>query len=80
MKRVCLTILRAAGVVLLAVLWLWFLPVTLFDVLTGDYARRQAQIDAWWHKNQRRLFDQWLAKENKRRHKRVWKNRNDFYK
>lgn len=66
--------------VLAAALWLYFLPVFWQDLFSGKWQlqkirRRRAQT--FYH---RFGFEKWAREENETRRKRVWKNRNSFYK
>ena len=83
MKRTLRVILRAAGFCLAAVLWLWFWPVMLPELLSGGLEReriRQKNAERWVR---RHGFDCWLRqfqREQNKRRKKLWKNRNNFYK
>ena len=80
MSRLFKRILLAACWILQAAILLWFWPMMLQDWASGAQARRSRQIKKYWNRHKRRLFDEWMRKENETRHKRVWKNRNNFYK
>ena len=80
LRKVCLVLLWAVCYVLQAALVLWFWPMMLNDWATGAWDRRDRKLKQLWNRHKRRLFDEWVRKENDRRHKRVWKNRNNFYK
>ena len=80
MKRWLLIVGTAAAYCLVAAVWLWFWPVMLQMYMDGTYDRQEItkRNAARWYR--RYGFDHWERKTSKKRHKRVWKNRNDFYK
>ena len=80
MKRILLKIGWAVCWVLQAVLLIYFAPVILEDMASGRWDRRKREIKRIERIRERFAFDKWLRKENAKRHKRVWKNRNNFYK
>ena len=80
MKRVLVNIGWAVCWILQAVLLLYFAPVILQDMLTGGWDRRGREIKRIERIRERFAFDKWQRKETAKRHNRVWKNRNNFYK
>ena len=83
MTRVCLFLLKAAGFVLLAAVWLWFWPLMLQMYFDGTWDRYELQKrnNEYWFR--RHGFDQWFRRFEREQHKRrrkKWKHRNDFYK
>jgi hypothetical protein len=77
----CLRILTAAaGYLLLAAVWLWFWPLMLQMYMDGSWDRQEItkrNADRWYR---RYGFDHWERQTSKKRHNRVCKNRNNFYK
>lgn len=85
MKRALLMLAKALGRIVLAVLWVWFV---LPQRLSMHHHRTPPELAALNEEKRkkrrarriRQAFDQWQRQENETRTKRVWKNRNDFYK
>ena len=82
MKRALKFAGTAAAYLLVAAVWAWFWPVLLPDFFNGSFEReriRQKNAERWVR---RHGFDCWLRQferqQNKRR-KKLWKNRNKFY-
>lgn len=80
LRKVLFLILTAACWFLQAAFILWFWPMLLQDWASGEWERRDRKLKKWWKQNERRLFEDWLRKENETRRKRVWKNSKNFYK
>jgi hypothetical protein len=79
-KRLLSFLFVAACCVLYAAFILWFWPVILHDMATGEWQRQRAKVRRINKLYERFSFERWFRKENETRHKRVWKNRNNFYK
>jgi hypothetical protein len=79
-KRLLSFLLPAACCVLQAALVLWFWPVILHEMAAGNWQRRKRQVRRINRLYERFSFHRWFRKENETRSKRVWKNRNNFYK
>lgn len=85
MKRAFFLLLKALGFAVLAVLWVWFI---LPQRLSMHHHRTPPELAAFYEEKRkqrrarllRQAFEQWQQKENETRTRRVWKNRNDFYK
>lgn len=80
MKRVLFKIGWAVCWILQAVLLVYFAPVIFQDMMSGQWDRRKREISRIMRIKERFAFDKWQRKETAKRHKRVWKNRNSFYK
>lgn len=80
MSRFFRCLFRAACFVLLAVLFLWFWPVILQDMASGQWQRRGVKLKKINRMLDRLRLEKKLRKEHESRRKRVWKNRNNFYK
>lgn len=84
MKRAFFLLLKALGLAVLAVLWVWFVlpqrlsmhhqptPPELAALNEEKRKKRRARL-------LRQAFDQWQQKENETRTEKVWKNRNQFF-
>jgi len=84
-RRALLLLLKALGFAVLAVLWVWFVlpqrcgmhyrptPPELAAFYEEKRKKRRARLI-------RQAFEQWQRQENETRTRRVWENRNDFYK
>ena len=79
MKRWLLIVGTAAAYLLVAALWLWFWPAMLGELFSGKLERQEItkRNAARWVR--RYGFDHWEQQTSKKRRKRKWKNRNDFY-
>jgi hypothetical protein len=80
MKRVLIFIGWAVCWLLQAVLLIYFAPVIFQDMFSGQWDRRKREIARITRIKERFADDRWLWKENKKRRKRKWKTRNNFYK
>ena len=79
MKRALKLVATAAAYLLVAAFWLWFWPAMLGELFSGKLERQEItkRNAARWYR--RYGFDHWERQTSKKRHKRKWKNRNDFY-
>ena len=79
MKRWLLIVGTAAAYLLVAAFWLWFWPAMLGELFSGKLERQEItkRNAARWYR--RYGFDHWERQTSKKRRKRKWKNRNDFY-
>ena len=81
-RRLFNRLVKAVGVVLLAVLLVWFFPVMLSDWLKNPpeasaWQREKKQRRRKWKKWQ--AFCQWEQREKQNRFKRIEKKRKNFY-
>ena len=79
MKRWLLIVGTAAAYCLVAAFWLWFWPAMLGELFSGKLDRQEItkRNAARWYR--RYGFDHWEQQTSKKRRKRKWKTRNDFY-
>ena len=79
MKRCLLIVGTAAAYLLVAAFWLWFWPAMLGELFSGKLERQEItkRNAARWYR--RYGFDHWERQTSKKRRKRKWKKRNDFY-
>lgn len=73
-------ILLAACYCLQAAVLVWWFPALLLDWLSGDAERREIFRRESNRRYKHRIMDEVIRRDNEKRHKRVWKNRNDFFK
>ena len=81
-RRVLVRLVKAVGVVVLAVFIIWFFPVML-----SDWLKNPPEVSAWQLEKRRRrrkwkkwqAFCQWEKREKQDRFKRIEKKRKNFY-
>ena len=82
-RRLLLKVVKAAGVVLLVAVLLWFLPLMLPEwiknppEMTARKNKKHKKRKRWEHWKK---FCKWEAKEKRERFKRIEKKRANFYK
>lgn len=80
LKKAGFVLLMAAGYVLTAALFIYFFPLILQMMFTGEWERHRNFVKKVHRIREQVKHEIYLRKQHEARAKRSWENRNNFYK